>query len=186
MATLKLFILSFIATVALSFWFGGPEPTLIPYNVAASKDYARLSAAALCPKACIEGWNCKGAEGINLTDITYISSALTKAAGYVGYYSARNQIILALKGSTGIQNWIEQSNWEPTPYIYCLHCFIHTGLYGDYTLLHGQVQDKISILLNKYPGAKIVAIGYSLGGSLSQIGALELRRVNDKLTSSDF
>jgi hypothetical protein len=39
------------------------------------------------------------------------------------------------------------------------------------------VNNKVQTLLNKYPGARVVTTGHSLGGALATIAGLELRRV---------
>lgn len=46
-----------------------------------------------------------------MTDTFYIEQALTKAAGYVGYHTKNNQIFLSFRGSSNIQNWIEDANF---------------------------------------------------------------------------
>ena len=46
-----------------------------------------------------------------MTDTFYIEQPLTKAAGYVGYHTKNNQIFLSFRGSSNIQNWIEDANF---------------------------------------------------------------------------
>jgi predicted lipase len=47
---------------------------------------------------------------------------------------------------------------------------------ADYALIESAVNNKISDLIKKYPGASVVTTGHSLGGALAMISALELRR----------
>jgi predicted lipase len=132
---------------------------------------------AYCPKTCLENWSCKTSAHDPLTEVSYIVFNLTQAPGYIGYSASRNAIIVSFRGSQNIQNWIENLNFEKVPYIYCLRCEIHAGFYADYTAVAASVNNKVQTLLNKYPTARIVTTGHSLGGALATIAGMELKRV---------
>jgi putative lipase involved disintegration of autophagic bodies len=54
----------------------------------------------------------------------------------------------------------------------CPNCKIHEGFYNSYKSVSGKVDDKVSQLITKYPDAKIVITGHSLGGALATITAI--------------
>jgi putative lipase involved disintegration of autophagic bodies len=58
----------------------------------------------------------------------------------------------------------------------CKGCEVHAGFFDDYRVIEAKVDAKISELIKKYPTARIVTIGHSLGGALSEIGGLRLRQ----------
>lgn len=158
-----------------------PQINLTPYNVQKSREYAVFASVAYCPRTCLENWSCKSSEHDPLTDVTYIVFNLTQAPGYIGYSPSRNAIILSFRGSQNLQNWIENLNFEKVPYVFCLRCEIHAGFYADYTAVEAAVNSKVQSLLSKYPTAKLVATGHSLGGALATIAAMELKRIHSNL-----
>jgi hypothetical protein len=58
----------------------------------------------------------------------------------------------------------------------CKGCEVHAGFLDDYKIIEGKVDAKISELLKKYPTARILATGHSLGAALSEIGGLRLKQ----------
>lgn len=49
----------------------------------------------------------------------------------------------------------------------CKGCAVHAGFLEDYRLIEGKVDAKVTALIQKYPTARILATGHSLGGALS-------------------
>lgn len=73
-----------LATAGSLFYIGSTPSN--GYVVEDSKRYAAYSAVAFCPSRCIESWNCGTTNKYpTLTNVTYISSNLTQAVGYIGY-----------------------------------------------------------------------------------------------------
>jgi hypothetical protein len=58
----------------------------------------------------------------------------------------------------------------------CKGCEVHAGFLEDYRIIEAKVDAKIQELIKKYPTARIVATGHSLGGALSEIGGLRLKQ----------
>lgn len=135
-----------------------------------------FASLAYCPRPCIDSWNCKSAGSEVLSDVGYVVYNITQAPGYIGYSASRNAIILSFRGSSNIQNWIENLNFEKVPYIHCLRCEIHSGFYADYLGVASQVSNKVQAILSKHPTATLIATGHSLGGALAEVAALELKR----------
>jgi len=150
---------------------------LNPYDVKKSQEYAVFASVAYCPRTCLENWSCKTSAHDPLTDVSYIVFNLTQAPGYIGYSASRNAIIVSFRGSSNIQNWIENFNFEKVPYLFCLRCEVHAGFFSDYAAVEPTVNNKVQNLLNKYPTARVVTTGHSLGGALAMIAGMELKRV---------
>ena len=67
--------------------------------------------------------------------ITYLDSSLTKAVGYVGFDPMSNQVVIGWRGSSNIQNWIEDFNFETEAYHWCSGCQVHAGFMFDFRSL---------------------------------------------------
>jgi putative lipase involved disintegration of autophagic bodies len=74
--------------------------------------------------------------------------------------------MISFRGSANIQNVIEDINVQMVPYD-CKGCAVHAGFLEDYRLIEAKVDAKVTELLQKYPKARILATGHSLGGALS-------------------
>lgn len=116
---MKLLLALILIHLTTSFVIEQPLPA---YNVTDSQDVVRFAAVAFCNKECVSTWTCKTGLSVPLTNSFYVEHFLTKAAGFVGYSSIRNQIILSFRGSNNVQNWIEDANFEKLPYARCLFC----------------------------------------------------------------
>ena len=73
-----------------------------------------MAAVAFCPRRCIEAWDCATTQSIPFKHTFYAKHPFTLAAGYLGYHSDLNQIILSFRGSCNTPNWIEDFNIEQT------------------------------------------------------------------------
>ncbi len=54
-------------------------------------------------------------------------------------------------------------------YSSCTGCKIHEGFYNAYRSVSSKVTDHLNILLGKYPDAKIIVTGHSLGAAIATI-----------------
>lgn len=107
-------IIAVIVCLASSFSIFPQEPAFQsdPYNLANSKKYAAHSSITHCPKACIESWSCQTTAHLpKLVNVTYLENGITKAVGFVGYESSTESLIVSWRGSSNIQNWIEDFNF---------------------------------------------------------------------------
>lgn len=58
---------------------------------------------------------------------------------------------------------------------------MHEGFYDAYQTVGGYVRKQVQDLLALYRGAKIYVTGFSLGGALATIAALDLKEANSKI-----
>lgn len=100
---LLLILIAIISTVNIS-----PDNS---YNLADSKTIAYLAGLSYCPKKCLEDWSCQDGKHINMINVTHVNNPATLASGFVGYRPDKNQIVISFRGSSNIQNWIEDFNF---------------------------------------------------------------------------
>jgi len=76
------------------------------YNISFSKEIVRWAAVAFCKNGCVDKWSCKTGIPVPLIETLYHEHKVTKAAGFIGYSTKHNAIVLSFRGSNNVQNWI--------------------------------------------------------------------------------
>jgi predicted alpha/beta-fold hydrolase len=92
--------------------------------------------------------------------------------GYVGYMPSKNAILIVMRGTKDIRNWLEDFSFKMVNYAPCRGCLIHEGFYYSYQSIYTKFHAALVKLTEMYPNAKIVATGSSLGGALATVAAL--------------
>ena len=161
----KVFILTFILALALSshaFLLKqdlSSENTLkaSSYNTSTSRDYAILAVTSYCQKKCIESWDCPITNNYLKSDkiinITYAMGTVTRAAGFVAYDETKNLIVVSLRGSANIENWIEDFTFDSVPFSKCKGCRVHNGFMADYDSIQSKIHEAVDNLVKAYPTA---------------------------------
>lgn len=90
-------------------------------------------------------------------------------------------MFVAFRGSIDIQNWIANLDATEVKYPLCSGCLIHQGFYNAFQSVEGYVRKNVQTLLNTYKGAKIYVTGFSLGGALATIAALDFKEIFGKV-----
>lgn len=121
-------------------------------------------------------------QGEKLLSIVYIYTQITNVMGYAGYLPSTNQIILSMRGTVDVKNWISNLSYKLINYSNCIGCLIHEGFYLDYLSASQKIISSVKSLIQKYPDAKILVTGSSLGGALATISALEIQLQTGKVT----
>lgn len=109
-----------------------------------------------------------------MTDIKVFINSEYKSQMYMGYDEGENRIVIAFRGSDNIRNWLSDLNFSTSTYPLCNKCAIHTGFYNVWKGLEEQTFHYYKVLRLKYPEAKLVVTGHSLGAAVATIAALEL------------
>lgn len=99
--------------------------------------------------------------------------------GFVGYSESNKAIIVSFRGSSNIENWIDDFDFLLIPYVRCVGCLMHNGFYLAYLTISHTMKAQIELLLAKYRGSSIYVTGHSLGGSLAAIAALDIKHTYD-------
>lgn len=131
--------------------------------------------ATYCPADQLTTWNCPACRfNSGMREVTVFTQRETQA--YVGYDSRKNHIVVAIRGSSNIQNWLDNLNFELVPYPPCAatNCKVHKGFYEIYKALSTNIIPQVAAALQRHPTAPLFVTGHSLGGALATLTALEL------------
>ena len=76
---------------------------------------------------------------------------------------------------TSIANWAQNLNFLTTSFEKCDGCSVHEGFYLAYDNMKPEnIINDVKALYAKYPTAKVVVSGHSLGGPLAYFGYLDV------------
>ncbi|CAK56362.1 unnamed protein product (macronuclear) [Paramecium tetraurelia] len=142
------------------------------YDETAATRYWYFCAASYCNPNVILNWSCTTpcSKTPYMDDVQIFVNATNENAGYSGYDPKHNEIIIVFRGTLpwSIKNWFEDINYIKTSFPYCTNnCQVHRGFYYSYLGIQDQVLNAAKRLTSKYPNAKLVITGHSLGGALS-------------------
>jgi putative lipase involved disintegration of autophagic bodies len=93
----------------------------------------------------------------------------------MGYDPITNSIITSFRGSSNTKNWVEDFVFFKTPYYVdgCNDCEVHRGFLACYNSLRVEINNYLPVMVEKYPNAKIIVTGHSLGGAIAVLAAVE-------------
>jgi len=57
---------------------------------------------------------------------------VTRASGYTAYDQTKNLIVISLRGSSNIENWISDFSFDAVDFDKCKDCKVHVGFMEDY------------------------------------------------------
>mmetsp|Transcript_22145 Transcript_22145/g.21368 ORF Transcript_22145/g.21368 Transcript_22145/m.21368 type:complete len:112 (+) Transcript_22145:374-709(+) len=85
----------------------------------------------------------------------------------MGYDPESNSIITMFRGSVNLINWILDFDFIKIDYTVggCQDCRVHQGFHAAYTSLSVEMEAYMLEMVARYPGARIVVSGHSLGGA---------------------
>lgn len=139
-----------------------------------------LSQAVYCNSS---KWNCQTCSPENIVESTY------EAYGektFLGYNNQLNTLFTSFRGSSNIQNWIDDIQIEH-------HCIdktnnicIEAGFYKLYEDLYPFVYNKIDKLSQKYKTNNLLLTGHSMGASIASLFAYNLSKNNYNITIVTF
>lgn len=151
------------------------------FDPSVSKEFWYYSSASYCAKANILSWKVGKVRDLypEVTDIRVYENKFTDNLGYLAYNEAKNTIFLVFRGTmdTSAMNWVAQNfNFPKTEYPSneCHQCKVHRGFYQAYKNLGvSEMMKDLKDLKSKYPEAKLVVSGHSLGGAMAYFGFLD-------------
>lgn len=121
------------------------------------------------------GGNCPEVEANGVTILGTFSGAATGIAGHVAIDNVRGEVILAVRGSSNILNWITNINFALKDTTLVSGGKFHSGFLQAWLELSTGVTAAINAALSAHPTYRVVATGHSLGGAVAVIGASFLR-----------
>lgn len=149
---------------------------------------ARLSSIAYCSRPeLLVAWNCSRCLAMPDFEMEHVVyDPVWDLVGYVGFYRPWASVVVSFRGtdSSNWGNWAENMRSWRTDKMYPIpdfpkapHALIHAGFYLLWSAseMEPQMTSAVGDLMQRHPGAPLVAIGHSMGGALAQLAALELK-----------
>jgi alpha-beta hydrolase superfamily lysophospholipase len=84
-------------------------------------------------------------------------------------------IVIAFRGSTTIDAWITNFDFDTTNTDICSGCTAHHGFWNSWVDARDAVTPAVKQAATTFPDYKIVAVGHSLGAAIASLGAAQLR-----------
>ena len=160
------------------FWFSYSLENNLIFNA------VRLSQTAYCENNVIDTWTCATCdEDAKVLDI--IENEGEKAL--VGVYSNTRRLFVSFRGSTNIQNWIDNVQFSLTcPYQNNDIC-VETGFYKVFEAMMPQVEKAVASAVTQYNIDTILFTGHSLGGAVATLTAFYMKdRVSQNIELITF
>jgi len=130
----------------------------------------QLSAATYCSAEKIRSWDCiHCVPGITLQDVIIDDTNIIIARDEV-----QNATVFAFRGSSDIQNWISNFEFELTSPYPDKSIKVHKGLHNEYL----KYQDTLIHYLPA-PNTKVIITGHSSGAALSMFMAYDIYKLYD-------
>ena len=86
---------------------------------------------------------------------------------------SQSAIYVIFRGSTSIQDWVNNLDAVLTDYPRCSGCEVHKGFYKAQQGVIGAVTGYVQTLKSKYPSYTVIVTGHSLGKSPKLIYTVE-------------
>ena len=156
-----------------------PTSIFANYDENSAKQYWQLTTASYCTPNNLAKWKVnKEVLDLfpNITDIRVYENKWTSNLGYLAYNPSTNTIILTFRGTKkgAIMNYLQDLGLIWTSLPNCSSCSIHRGFYSAYQNLPTQIIiSDLKALINKYPSAKTVISGHSLGAAMANFAYLD-------------
>ncbi len=172
---------SILAIVALL--FGGisceEQERTKTYDEDRAKRAMAYSAATYCLKSTIENWSCGEACDYfeKIKTAILVEDPVLRILGYVTYDSEENEIVVAFRGTNGLDraNWLQNLKMYMKPIDDEEDILVHAGILESYLGIKDGIRAAVKKLLQSIPQANIFVTGHSLGGALANLAALDIK-----------
>ncbi|KAK1754517.1 Alpha/Beta hydrolase protein [Echria macrotheca] len=146
--------------------------------------YAQYAAAASCnnQNAVGQALTCPGTfcplvTANNATTVATFSGPLTDIRGLVAVDHAKRAIIVSIRGTVSVRNWITDFIFPQLPVLdLCLGCLVHTGFLTAWKEISSAALAGLKTAKTANPFYAVIFTGHSLGASVATIGAAYARR----------
>jgi hypothetical protein len=150
------------------------------FDVSHALRMLHFAGAAYCDSSKVESWSCgehcSSVSGLEM--ITFIEHKLQVLAGFVGYDSTQNAIIVSFRGtvSTSIVDWIQNLAYTKTqPWSKYPDAGVHHGFNGAWEDLKDDVMSAIDSIRAAHSTTTVQLTGHSLGAAMAINAALDMK-----------
>ncbi|KAJ3491706.1 hypothetical protein NLI96_g520 [Meripilus lineatus] len=155
-------------------------------ELAAFTPFTQFARAAYCPSEYIKDWSCGGNHTEACDAITDFEPVWTSGDGdevqlqFVGYWPPENSIVVAYEGTdpTKIYSMLTDLDFVRRPLNRTLfpgipaNVLVHRGFADQHEMTATIVLSEVKKLLSSKNAQKVILVGHSLGGALSELAAL--------------
>ncbi|KEY67829.1 hypothetical protein S7711_04967 [Stachybotrys chartarum IBT 7711] len=147
--------------------------------------YAEYAGAAYCNSEVAPGTAitcggsagpCPSVEGNAATVLQSFEGLLTGIGGYVAVDHARSEIIISIRGSNNLRNFLTDVVFIRQGCDLFSGCQVHAGFGTAWKEIESKATAAVAAAVAANPGYSVVATGHSLGGAVATIAAGYLRR----------
>jgi predicted lipase len=148
--------------------------SLLNYDESFVQRELDLSQASYCISSASDSWSCSTCDsGISLEAVVENNGA----RALVGYDSKQDVLFVAYRGSSDIQNWIDNIQFAHTsPYSDLPDVSVEKGFYKWYTSLKDDVDSALLYSQSKFGTSKVKVTGHSAGGAAATLHAFDIAR----------
>ncbi|KAJ9060191.1 hypothetical protein DSO57_1033499 [Entomophthora muscae] len=138
------------------------------------------SAATYCSDGALRLWTCKHCRALERVELVAVADdLLTGGKAYVAVDHALKTIVVAFRGSSNIRNWVMDFNigmvdldvGDGTKGIR-----VHQGFLQYSNAIGAKIIPTVRTLVSKHKNYTITITGHSLGGAVSSLSSLMLKR----------
>jgi hypothetical protein len=148
--------------------------------------YAEYAGASYCntgtaagAKVTCSGGVCPTVEGNAVTVSASFQGLLTGIGGFVAVDHARKDIILSIRGSNNVRNFITDIVFATVPCTNLVSgCLVHAGFNQAWKEIEKAATAAISAAAVANPDYRVIATGHSLGAAVSTLAAAYLRKLS--------
>ncbi|KAF5021977.1 hypothetical protein F66182_5968 [Fusarium sp. NRRL 66182] len=146
------------------------------------KFYIQHGAAAYCNSETPAGQKItcasNGCPTVQKNGATIVSSFVgskTGIGGYVSSDSSRKEIVVSIRGSSNIRNWLTNLDFDQSDCSLTPGCGVHSGFQNAWTEISQRASAAVASARKANPSFKVIATGHSLGGAVATLAAAALR-----------
>ncbi|KAJ3127728.1 hypothetical protein HK100_009570 [Physocladia obscura] len=140
------------------------------------KTYLYFAQSAYCASANINAWDCSSCVIANTEDIYAYPSTDGNEQGYIAVNTNLNAIIVSFRGSSNIENWINNLEFLPTsvpiPGV-SSSVEVHNGFWTVWSTLQATTFAQLRTYRAAHPTYGVVFTGHSLGAAVAILAAVD-------------
>lgn len=135
-----------------------------------------MSQASYCSNVSLTSWNCKTCDS-DAVLVDVVEQGGERAL--VGVYPSQDLLFVSFRGSTNIQNWIDNVQFAQTcPYTSRPDLCVETGFYKVFQNVFPSVNATLHDMAERFDTENVLITGHSLGAAIGVLTAHALRHGN--------